>query len=299
MGAGTRRWVSVVLGERVVSVKRLVGGMSTELVFLATESGRRVVLRRFSGPRWDTAGPGAAANEAAVLTILEGTAVPAPRLLEVDANGERCGAPSVLKEFMPGRRTLLSDARRLAAALAAAMATIHDVAASAIKGLPDETASILRGLGTEAPAIRGARPAASLWQVIREQRPPLPAASTHLIHNDFSASNVLFVDGRLTVVLDWEDAARGHAAYDVSFCRLSTALTLGVEAGDLVLAAYEAEVGTRLENLAWWDLVAAARLQPDISTWTASANYLGSADPTVREVVRRFDLFVQIVRAGG
>lgn len=208
-----------------------------------------------------------------------------------------CGTPSVLMEFMPGRRMLLSDARRLVAALAAAMATIHDVAA--IEELPDETASILRGLDAEATAIHGARPAASLWQVVREQRPPLPAASTHVIHNDFSASNVLFVDGRLTAVLDWEDAARGHAAYDVSFCRLSTALTLDVEAGDLVLAAYEAEVGTRLENLAWWDLVAAARLQPDISTWTASANYLGSAALTVPEVVRRFDRFVQIARAGG
>ena len=217
----------------------------------------------------------------------------------MDADGERCGTPSALIEFLPGRRTLLSDARRLAVALAAAMATIHDVAAPAIEGLPDETASVLRGLGTEALAIRGARPAASLWQVIREQRPPLPAAWTHLIHNDFSASKVLFVDGHLTAVLDWEDAARGHSAYDVSFCRLSTALTLGLEAGDLVRAAYEAEVGTRLENLARWDLVAAARLQTDISTWTASANYLDSADLTVPEVVRRFDRFVQIARAGG
>jgi len=49
VGGGTRRWVSVVLGERVVAVERLVGGMSTELVCLATESGRRAVLRRTGG----------------------------------------------------------------------------------------------------------------------------------------------------------------------------------------------------------------------------------------------------------
>jgi aminoglycoside phosphotransferase (APT) family kinase protein len=200
--------------------------------------------------------------------------------------------------FMPGQRTLLSDTRRLAAALATAMAAIHNVTSPAIEGLPDETAAILLESDNEAPIIREARPTASLWQVVRDQRPRHLAASSHLIHNDFSASNVLFVDGRLSAVLDWEDAARGHPAYDVSFCRLSTALTLGVEVGDLVLAAYEAEVGRRLENLDWWDIVAAARLQPDISTWTASANYLGSPDLTIQEVIRRFDRFVQMALAG-
>lgn len=311
MGVSTRSWVTAALGERVVSGERLTGGMSTELVCLILESERRVVLRRFTGPRWETAGPRAAANESLVLTILERTAVPAPRLLAVDATGEGGGAPAVLMEFMPGRRTLRPDVKRLAAALAGAMATIHDVGASAIAELPDETAAILQGLDTEAPsapldvvperrplAPRDEQPA-SLWRVVHGQRPPLPAASSHLIHNDFSASNVLFLDGRLAAVLDWEDATRGHPAYDVAFCRLSTALTLGLEAGDLVLAAYEAEVGARLEHLAWWDLVAAARLEPDITTWTASANYLGSPALPAPEVVRRFDRFVQIARAGG
>lgn len=289
----------------------------TSTVLLVLESGQRVVLRRFSGPRWSTAGPGAAVNEAKVLKILEGSAVPAPRLLAVDAAGERCGTPSVLMEFMPGRRMLLPDMNALVTALARAMAAIHDVTAPAVASLPDETAAILRELDRESAAtdevqhpglewqvVSERRPSSSgdgldatLWQLVGEQWPPLLATSSHLIHNDFSTSNLLFVDGHLTAVLDWEDSARGHLAYDVSFCRMSTALTLGVEVGDLVKAAYEAEVGAPVENLPWWDLVAAARLQPDLGTWTASDNFLGSPDLTIPEVVRRFDLFVQSARA--
>jgi aminoglycoside phosphotransferase (APT) family kinase protein len=283
-----RSWAARAAGSPIVAVEKLTGGMTTNLDAMLTEAGDRVVLRRFMGPRWQATGSEAAAREARLLTALEHTAVPAPKLIDVDAAGEYCEAPAVLMEFMRGARTLLADTTRLAVELARTLAAIHAVSLPPGIGLPDETATILNALesGTH---IHRAAPASELWQQVRNHRPAGLGASTVLIHNDFSPSNALFSGNRLTAVLDWPEAAVGHAAWDVAFCRLETGLTLGLAASDLIPAAYETQTGRPLEHLAWWDLVAACRLQPDLDTWTKSANYIGPAGLTVGEVKQRFD----------
>lgn len=287
-----RSWAARAAGSPIVAVEQLAGGMTTDLAALFTEAGNSVVLRRFMGPRWQATGAEAAAREARVLKVLEDTAVPAPKLIGVDAHGTYCGVPTVLMEFMPGTRTLLlPDITRLAAELARTLAAIHAVSLPFDIDLPDETATILRALQTGRKVHRAA-PTSTLWQYVRDHRPATLGASAILIHNDFSASNALFSGNRLTAVLDWPEAAVGHAAWDVAFCRLETALTVGLEVGDLVVAAYQAETGQSLAHLAWWDVVAACRVQPDLNTWTRSANYLGPASLTVDVVRQRFGDYV-------
>lgn len=287
-----RSWAAQAAGSPIVAVEQLTGGMTTDLDALLTEAGERIVLRRFMGPRWQATGAEAAAREARVLTVLEDTAVPAPKLIGVNAEGTYCGVPIVLMEFMPGTRTmLLPDITQLAVELARTLAAIHAVPLPPDIDLPDETTTILEALRTGRKVHRAA-PTSALWQYVRNHRPAALGTSTVLIHNDFSASNALFSGNRLTAVLDWPEAAVGHAAWDVAFCRLETTLTLGLEVGDLILAAYETETGQSLEHLAWWDLVAACRVQPDLNTWTKSENYLGPAGLTVDVVRQRFDDYV-------
>lgn len=266
--------------------------MSTETDRLLLEDRREVVLRRFLNRRWVELDPGLAGREAAVLAHLEPTPVPAPPLLGVDPCGERCGAPALLMGLMPGRRRAEGDGDSLRE-LAWALAGIH--ACTPPAGIPDATERLWRAFEEDEP-IRpedGAAPNPELWSLVRERRASGERGRPTLTHNDFSYSNVLFAGERISAVLDWNEAATGEAACDVSFCRINLALTLGLETADLFLAAYEAEIGGTLPGRGWWDLVAAARVEPDLDTWTASTNYLGPAGLSTAELRARFSAFVR------
>jgi hypothetical protein len=113
-----------------------------------------------------------------------------------------------------------------------------------------------------------------------------------LIHNDFAPHNALFVGDRLSGIVDWTWAAAGDAACDVSYCQVNVALVLGLEAGDLVREAYEAETGARLAAGEWWRLVAAARVESDLDDCTGSANSFGPPELSTETVVERFRHFV-------
>lgn len=289
---GALEWASGVLGSPIRSVRALTGGMESAIDVLVPQRGEPVVMRRYLVDGSPDGAIALAGREAEVLRALEPTSVAAPGLIAVDPKGEYCGAPSVLFEFMAGRRDIPGDLRTLAAELARAMVTIHDVSPPVVEGLPDETGLVLSALGEERPDLHGNAPSAAMWSLIRDQQPPSDPAPQTLIHNDFAPHNTLFVGDRLSGVVDWTEAAAGQPTCEVCFCRLNVALVLGLDAGDMVLDAYEAEIGAPLPDRGWWDLVAAARVEPDLDSWTQSANYFGSLDVTVQDVADRFDHFL-------
>ena len=134
--ARARRWVGSILGGEVVATRRLKGGISTNTraVTVARSDGstRKAVLRTFVGPGWITAEPDLAAREAALLQVLEGAGVPAPRLLGVDAEGEASGSISLLMTLEPGRPVNDPvDRRPWIAGLVDAVGRVHAVAPSA------------------------------------------------------------------------------------------------------------------------------------------------------------------------
>nr|WP_273377584.1 phosphotransferase [Actinopolymorpha pittospori] len=261
-------WVSEVLGSPIRSVRALTGGMDSTIDVLVPERGKPVVMRRYLDKGSPDSAIALACREAEVLRALKLTSVAAPGLVAVDRRGEHCGTPSVLTEFMDGSREVPGDPRTLAAGLARTMATIHDTSPQALDdGLPDATGLVLSALSEECPDLHDQSPSATMWGLVRDQPARSEMGPKTLIHNDFAPHNTLFVGDRLSGVVDWTLAAAGHPASEVSFCRLNVALVLGLDAGDLVLEAYEAQIGVRLTDRGWWDLVAAARVEPDLHSW--------------------------------
>lgn len=286
-------WASELLGSPICSVRALPGGMDSAIHLLVPERGDPVVMRRYLDQGSPDSAIALAAREAEVLRALESTPVAAPGVVALDQTGEYCGTPSVLIEFMDGRRDIPCDLRTLAAELARTMATIHDVSLPAIDGLPDATRLLLSALAEERPDLHDRIPAMKIWRLVRDQPVPPNMGPQTLTHNDFAPHNTLFVGDRLSGVVDWTAAAADQPASEVCFCRLNVSLVLGLDAGDMVLAAYEAQIGAPLPDRGWWDLVAAARVEPDLDNWTQSANYFGPPDVTVNDVADRFDLFVE------
>ena len=240
-------------GARIASLRRLRGGTSSAVhaVNVVDARGRlhRLVLRRFVRADWLAREPDLAEREARVLQLLERSAVPAPRLIAVDAQGQRCDVPAVLMTRLPGRVDYAPrDVASWLDQLAAALPSIHAVdARDAVP--PYYTYHDVREI--EPPAwSRKPR----LWErALDAVRGPRPSTTPCFIHRDYHPGNVLWSRGRLTGVIDWINASWGPRGIDAGHCRKNVAIVYGVEMADGFLEAYQRVAG--VNHHPYWDLL--------------------------------------------
>lgn len=114
-----------------------------------------------------------------------------------------------------------------------------------------------------------------------------------LIHGDFWAGNTVWTRERLRAVIDWEDAGFGSRGYDVAYCRLDIALSVGRRAADDFLSSYRAASGLPMDGQWFWDLLAADRPMPDPAVWIPAWWALGHRSLTPRLVRRRLRAFIE------
>lgn len=89
-----------------------------------------------------------------------------------------------------------------------------------------------------------------------------------LLHGDFWPGNILWRDGSIVAVLDWEDAARGGPLADLGNARLEVLWACGPEAAAAFTRRYRlAMPDLDYTDLAAWDLVAARRAEGQIGGW--------------------------------
>lgn len=181
-------WVRSIVGPaaRVVSCRALQGGTSSAIHGLTVDTPRdrqRVVLRRYVRADWLRREPDLAEHEARVLTLLEPSRVPAPRLLGVDATGESCDVPAVLMTRLPGRVDwspvdLDEYLTRLVEPLRT-IATVDVPAGVAIRPY--------RPYGYDLPLVPPpATTCAEVWRrAIEIHHGPAPAGPTRFIHRDY------------------------------------------------------------------------------------------------------------------
>ncbi|WP_157683774.1 phosphotransferase family protein [Microlunatus soli] len=267
--------------------------MSTVLSVVMTASGQRAVLRQYPSPKWSAQrARRAASGEVLALAALADVDVPAPIGLGTTPGSDHA-APAVLMSLCSGRR-YRGDDLDIARELGWALAGIHAV--GTVSGLTDETIATVRALRAGRPPRYGA-PGPLLELVMQTFPDGLESRPRVLVHNDFSVSNVLVDGDAITGVVDWTEAAMGNAGIDLGFAYVSTVLSFGSAAGEELLQGYRSRSASPVDDLAWWQLLAASRLEPDIDSWTGSANFLGPAHLTGAEVRTRFNVLVEAAAA--
>jgi aminoglycoside phosphotransferase (APT) family kinase protein len=117
----------------------------------------------------------------------------------------------------------------------------------------------------------------------------LAAERRVLTHFDFWSGNVLWNGSEVSGVVDWTGAGVAPAGFDVGWCRLDIALLYGVEYAELFLQAFERETKATVQNVAVWDLFAAARSHDDVETWTQNYAPLGRDDMTPAPLLTRHE----------
>lgn len=202
----TLAWVDrhLEVGERVVSVEVLHGGISAEMrrLTVGARDGRTrdLVLRSFGGVEH---AEDSLNREAGALTLLPGTGVPAPGLVAVDATAAHCEYPSLLMTHLAGR-TVLDDEglETRVQLLARQLVAIH--ALRPAEG-PRDYVALTTADTVVVPEGADAEAWAAAIDVIRKLAPPYEGC---FLHRDFQPGNVLFnvpgpVAARITGVVDW------------------------------------------------------------------------------------------------
>lgn len=280
-------------GSSIGNVRRLRGGISNGMhaVTLRPPTGPRVgvVVRRYVD--WgeeDTSE--LARKEWLVLRHLEAVGTPAPRPLLSDADGEIFGCPAIVTSLLRGRPLRApDDPSAWAEELARALAAIHAVPFEPLRDHlrlisgPDFPARDRRG--EEAPPRVARHPDGSrVWDEIQRERERLTPVPPVFLHTDFWPGNTVWRGGRLIGVVDWDWPGIGEPGSDVAYARMDMFVVGIPGAADLFQAAYEEATGRPLENMRYWELVAATNPMPDPSVWITGWKDTGFDGPSVRSV---------------
>jgi aminoglycoside phosphotransferase (APT) family kinase protein len=290
---------AIAPGSRVSHLKRLGGGLGAamERFDLDVPDGgpRRLVLRRYPRAAMEE-DPEIATRAWRTLGALEELGISAPRPVWENLSGEIFATPAYVMTHLPGHSRLLPrDPDRWLAELARALARLHrtpldGVDLSFLRG-PEETLS-RRYPWVMREEIRTHPQGAAVQRALAAWWPRLVRTSPVLCHNDFWAGNTLWQRGRVTAIVDWDDARIAWPGLDVGYCRMDLAIQRDLEATDTFLHAYEAAAGAPVRQLHFWDLLGAAQALPDIERWLPGFHDLGLTHLTPVEVNRRLSRFI-------
>lgn len=247
---------------------------------------RQIVIRRYNEANGDCVGK--ARREFHTLVNLQRKGFPAPKPLYLDDEGMLLGAAGIITEFVAGKQIeplqeperWTANVEEVAQALALIHATPYDAALKPVLMNGNVEAAWFT-TGDAAPDYMRAHPdGAMVWETVREFLPQRRALEPVLIHLDYWSGNILWHEGQISAVVDWEEAAYGDPAIDVAYCRMELYL-VGLEAAaEQFLAAYEQEAGQKVANLGVWELAASARPMIDLEGWLTR--------PSMAEAFRRF-----------
>ncbi len=293
------QWVAdaVGLGTTIQSVGPMaaVSTSSTLLAIEALRNGRsmKLVLRRFVNEGWLREEPDLERHEAASLEKARVADVPTPELIAYDEAGDRCCVPAVLMTRLPGSVELNpGNLDRWLYQLAESLIRVHAVEV----GAHPWSYSPYNDIPHLTPPGWSRFP--ELWgKAIGALQEPRPEGPECFIHRDYHPANVLWVDNRVSGIVDWVNACRGPVGVDVGWCRRDLVQLYGQPAADRFLHAYRSLAGPSFEYHPYWDLMTLVELLPGPPTiypgWTA----FGVHHVNRRDMIERLDEYLASVMA--
>lgn len=245
----------VVPDGRLVQYAPLSGGVSAQVYELAIAAPAgdvtRVVLRRPGGARPKANEEGATVREFRLLEALARAGLPVPEPLMLDATGELFPSPFYVMRYIEGSMDV--DEARLEAAIdqmADHLACLHR--------LDPETLD-LPALARREDPVEGALqfvPKTAEWVPVRRVLSAYTVGlhAESLLHGDYWPGNMLWRDGELAALIDWDDAAIGPAVSDLACSRCEINAMYGQKAMQRFTAVYLAALGRDVADLALWDV---------------------------------------------
>jgi aminoglycoside phosphotransferase (APT) family kinase protein len=282
-------------GARLARAWPLAGGISATMTAFEVElrdgAMKRFIARQPASHKFE-ADRNAAAHEFRVLSALReaGLPVQTPYLLEPPT--EEFPEPFFVAEYIEGKPEVApKDAKGYVRRFTEQLVRIHavDHASLGLDFLPVQT----RGYGERREAPNDSLRETEIRDALESMTPILRSNRPVLRHGDFWPGNILWRDGEVVGVIDWEDALVGEPLADVAICRLDLWWILGQEGAREFTDRYRSLTDFDFRDLPYWDLCASLRPITNIYEWSPAYPQLGRPDISTETMVRDHQQFVE------
>lgn len=255
----------------------LDGGISTYMTALEVEKPdgetTRLIVRR-PGDADFARNPEAAVDEYRLLQILQEEALAAPEPVFLDTSGEILPRPLLVVNYIEGETEFSPSEihkddfiRQQAAYLARTHAITRDTHdLSFLAKQAEITTNRLKQRRTVTDELL----AMKIHKILDAVWPITQMNPSVLLHGDFWLGNILWLNGKLQAVIDWENAAIGDPLADLAIVRLEMLWMFDVEVMHNFTLAYQALCDVDLTNLPIWELCTVLRPAFAIEDWAGS-----------------------------
>ena len=241
----------------------LQGGISAQVTALEIEQPdgqRQKWIMRLHGEADRQSNPDVAAHEFRLLGALAAAGIAAPRPYHLDTSCAIFPIPYIVMEYIEGE-TLLNppDVREATRQAAAHLAQIHAVPLADLDFLARRDKHDEQMIHTQPPILQEDLHEGRIRAALLRGWPP-PGNPPVLLHGDFWPGNLLWRDGQLAGVIDWEDAVIGDPLADLSHARLEMLWAWHLRGMAWFTEEYQAlRPDLDFSHLPYWDLCAALR----------------------------------------
>jgi aminoglycoside phosphotransferase (APT) family kinase protein len=281
---------------------QLKGGISTAMTALEFErpAGQisKVIVRQPSAGTL-AHNPRAAQDEFTLLQLTHALGLATPTPYRLDQSGEIFPAPYLVIEYIEGAMEFSpANLAQCVLQLATHLARIHraDCSALDLSFLPPAAQRVAEHFGERPAHVDTSLDEGRIRDVLESVWPIPQRNASALLHGDYWPGNVLWRDGQLVAVIDWEDAAVGDPLADFAISRLDILWILGLDAFESFTRYYQAMMPMDYTYLPYWDLCAALRLVhlagANLAEWAAYFIPFGRHDITEQTFRDHYRFFV-------
>ena len=261
--------------SKLLRTWELKGGISARVTALEIErldgQTKKMIVRQ-RGAVDLKRNPYVAADEFKLLQLLQSVGVAAPMPYHLDQSSEIFSTPYVVIEYIEGKTEFApSDVPDLILQLATHLSRIHAVDCSHldVSFLPQQEKRYAEKLRKRPTNVDESIDERHIRDVLESVWPLAQQNKSVLLHGDFWPGNILWKDGQLVAVIDWEDAALGDPLADVANCRRETLWAFGIDGMRSFTYQYQALTTIDFTHLPYWDLCAALRTASQLAEWAA------------------------------
>jgi aminoglycoside phosphotransferase (APT) family kinase protein len=261
--------------SKLLRAWELKGGVSAQVTALEIEQPDRQTKRmivRQHGPVDLKNNPQIAADEFKLLQILQSAGLPTPAPYYLDQSGDIFPMPYIVIEYVDGKTEFTLDyVADLIPQIATQLARIHalDCSKLDLSFLPKQEQKYTEKVRQRPANLDESLGEGRIRDTLESVWPLSQQNTAGLLHGDFWPGNILWKDGQVVAIIDWEDAALGDPLADVANTRLEILWAFGLDAMHSFTQHYQLITGIDFTNLPVWDLFAALRPASKISEWAA------------------------------
>lgn len=253
---------------QLLEVVPLTGGVSADVQALTLRDADgqiiKVVVRQHPDRTFKDRSADLVRLEYELLAALSAAGVPVPEPLMLEVSGELVPSPALVMTYVEGTAEIgHDDLPAQMEKMAQVLCAIHDLPASKLPALPERLNPL--------PELFEFLPEGTIWQALREYLAEANWSAYQgrpaLLHGDFWPQNLLWRDGELVAVLDWEDAAIGDPMADVAGARVELGWTYGEQAVAEFTRAYDRRRPLDRRRLNLWEVYVATAAAHFMHEW--------------------------------